>query len=103
MSLENQIKKLIEVIELNTKALETYNISKLTTPFSFDKKEEAHTPSINIDIESVKKLAKDKMKQGVDRKDIKKIISDLGSESLSELSPTNLDILYNKLLNMKND
>ena len=40
MSLENEIKKLREALEANTKALTDQNISKLDTPFTSDKQPE---------------------------------------------------------------
>jgi len=46
---------------------------------------------------SVRDLAKEKIKSGSERKDVKKLISDLGADSISDLDPKSLAKLNSQL------
>jgi hypothetical protein len=54
-----------------------------------------------ITSEMCKDLAKEKMAQGVNRAEIKKLITELKGESISDLTEKNLVEFYNKLKELK--
>ena len=98
--LETQIKLLIKVIEENTKAI----LNKNNIPFESLEQpvDDIYEKEIKeeITIEQVKELSKKKLSEGIDRKVIKEIITELGGESIVSLDQESLNSLYEKLKEM---
>jgi hypothetical protein len=73
-------------------------VEKTLAAYAEIKKEEAKE---EITVQSAIALAKDKMREGVVRSEIKKKISELKAEEIAELTQENLAIFYNWLKDLK--
>ena len=60
---------------------------------AFDESEEL----MEITLDLLKKLAKEKIKKGVSRSDIKKLITEHGADSLAELDESQFDVFHEAL------
>lgn len=109
--LESEIKKLTVAVEaltaaLNNQEVETVNEAVDEAPekeeveeeeTSDEDQEETSEDSDEVTVESVQALAKEKIKDGTPRKDIKTMITKLGGESMSELDEKALVKLHAQL------
>lgn len=109
MSLENEIKKLREAIEINTEALkgcyyipeDEEVVEKVVE--NVEDAEGLHDEPIEKDklLEEVTNLTNVLMEKGVEKKEIKSMITSLGSPKLSAMDEKQLQDLKDQLLSLK--
>lgn len=110
MSLENEIKKLREAIEANTKAINDKPVETLIRveePVESEKvpellkeviKETEKKEDNSVSLEGITALCNDFINKGIERKKIKALIKECGANKLSELDDQGRRDLADKLL-----